>query len=111
MDSIRAGREAAGTVSQHPHSATALAAARALVLKSAHFIAAVAFMFASTNLVIELGILIVMFLGWQFLAAELVGGLLLIGISSTLIRITYPKRWLDVEPKQQQFLVGLIFHF
>ena len=39
-------------------SFAALAAARALVLKGAHFVAAVAFMFASTNLVIELGILI-----------------------------------------------------
>ncbi len=74
-------------------SFAALAAARALVIKGAHFVAAVAFMFASTNLVIELGILIVIFLGWQFLAAELVGGLLLIGISSVLIKLTYPKRW------------------
>ena len=39
-------------------SFAALAAARSLVLKGAHFVAAVAFMFASTNLVIELGILI-----------------------------------------------------
>ncbi len=85
-------------------SFAALAAARALVLKGAHFIAAVAFMFASTNLVIELGILIVIFLGWQFLAAELVGGLLLIGISSILIKLTYPKRWLKAarETVEQQ---------
>jgi uncharacterized membrane protein YraQ (UPF0718 family) len=51
------------------------AAARALVMKGAHFVAAVAFMFASTNLVIELGILILIFQGWQFLAAEIIGGL------------------------------------
>ncbi len=75
-------------------SFAALAAARSLVLKGAHFVAAVAFMFASTNLVIELGILILIFLGWQFLAAEIVGGLLLIAISSLLIRLTYPKGWL-----------------
>lgn len=74
-------------------SFAALAAARALVLKGVNFVAAVAFMFASTNLVIELGILILIFLGWQFLAAEIVGGLLLIGISSVLIKLTYPKRW------------------
>ena len=74
-------------------SFAALAAARALVLKGVNFVAAVAFMFASTNLVIELGILILIFLGWQFLAAEVVGGLLLIGISSVLIKLTYPKRW------------------
>ena len=81
-------------------SFAALSAARALVLKGAHFVAAVAFMFASTNLVIELGILIIIFLGWQFMAAELVGGLLLIGISSLLIRLTYPKRWLKAARKR-----------
>lgn len=75
-------------------SFAALAAARALVKKGAHFIVAVAFMFASTNLVIELGILILIFLGWQFPAAELVGGIVLISISSLLIRLTYPKSWL-----------------
>ena len=74
-------------------SFAALAAARALVMKGAHFVAAVAFMFASTNLVIELGILILIFLGWQFLAAEIVGGLILIAISSLLIRATYPAAW------------------
>lgn len=75
-------------------SFAALAASRALVSKGAHFVAAVAFMFASTNLVIELGILILIFLGWQFLAAEIVGGLVLITISSVLIRLTYPESWL-----------------
>lgn len=74
-------------------SFAALAAARALVLKGVNFVAAVAFMFASTNLVIELGILILIFLGWQFLAAEVLGGLILIGISSVIIKLTYPKRW------------------
>ena len=74
-------------------SFAALAAARSLVLKGVNFVAAVAFMFASTNLVIELGILILIFLGWQFLAAEIIGGLILIGISSLLIKLTYPKSW------------------
>jgi len=76
-------------------SFAALAAARSLVLKGAHFVAAVAFMFASTNLVIELGVMILIFLGWQFLAAEIVGGLLLIVISTALIRLTYPRRWME----------------
>ena len=80
-------------------SFAALAAARALVMKGAHFVAAVAFMFASTNLVIELGILILIFLGWQFLAAEIVGGLLLIAISSVLIRLTYPQGWVQASRK------------
>jgi uncharacterized membrane protein YraQ (UPF0718 family) len=72
-----------------------LAAARSLVAKGAHFITAVAFMFASTNLVIELGILILIFLGPQYLAAEIVGGLVLIAISSLLIRWTYPDEALE----------------
>jgi len=76
-------------------SFAALAAARSLVQKGAHFIVAVAFMFASTNLVIELGVLILIFLGWQYLLAELIGGVVLIVISSILIKITYPKNWLS----------------
>ncbi len=76
-------------------SFAALAAARSLIKKGAHFVAGVAFMFASTNLVIELGILILIFLGWQFLAAEIVGGLILIAISSLLIKLTYPDSWLE----------------
>lgn len=76
-------------------SFAALSAARSLVQKGAHFICAVAFMFASTNLVIELGILIFIFLGWQFLAAEIIGGLILITISSFLIHLIYPKAWIE----------------
>lgn len=93
-------------------SFAALAAARALIQKSAHFVAAVAFMFASTNLVIELGILILIFLGWQFLVAEIIGGLILIAVSSLLIRMTYPSQWLEDarrraaeagEPEEEDF--------
>ncbi len=76
-------------------SFAALAAARSLVLKGAHFVAAVAFMFASTNLVIELGVLIFIFLGWQFVVAEFIGGLVLIAVSAALIRLTYPRSWME----------------
>ncbi len=88
-----------GTISSSC-SFAALAAARALVSKGAHFVSAVAFMFASTNLVIELGILILIFLGWQFLVAEVIGGLILIAISAALIRLTYPKRWFDAARRK-----------
>ena len=69
-------------------------------------------MFASTNLVIELGVLILIFLGWQFLAAELLGGLVLIGISTVLIRLTSPRAWFEAarakveeeaEPEEDDF--------
>jgi L-lactate permease len=52
-------------------------------------------MFASTNLVIELGILIYIFLGAEYLVAEIIGGLVLIVISSILIKLTYPKQWIE----------------
>jgi len=83
-----------GTISSSC-SFAALATARSLFLKGANFVTTVAFMFASTNLVIELGILIYIFLGWQFLVAEIIGGLLLIFISSIIIRLTYPKQWIQ----------------
>lgn len=61
------------------------------------------FIFASTNLVIELGMLILIFLGPQYLDAEIMGGLVLIAISSLLIRWTYPIGWLEaVREKVEQ---------
>jgi hypothetical protein len=59
-------------------------------------------MFASTNLVIDLGILILIFLGWQFLAAEIVGGLVLITISILLIKWTYPESWLSATLEKME---------
>ncbi|SOC20950.1 permease [Thalassospira xiamenensis] len=76
-------------------SFAALSAARALFQKGAHFVATVAFMFASTNLVIELGVLIFLFLGWQYLIAEIAGGIVMIAISAILIRLTYPKSLIE----------------
>ena len=81
-------------------SFAALATARSLFLKGAHFVAAVAFMFASTNLVIELGILIYIFLGWEYVIAEIIGGLVLIAISSLLIRWAYPRKWIEEARKK-----------
>ena len=52
--------------------------ARSLVRKGADFASAVAFQFASTNLVIELGIILALLLGWQFTLAEFVGGPIMI---------------------------------
>jgi hypothetical protein len=47
------------------------------------------------SLQIELGILIYIFLGWQYVIAELLGGILLIAIVSLIARITMPKKWID----------------
>jgi hypothetical protein len=87
-------------------SFAALSAARALVLKGAHFVAGVAFMFASTNLVIELGILIFIFLGWEFVVAELIGGLVMIALSSVLVRLTYPGSWMAAARERVEEAAG-----
>lgn len=59
-------------------SYAATAMAKSLFQKGADFVAAMIFMFASTNLVIELGVVLVVLLGWQFAAAEFVGGAIMI---------------------------------
>src|SRR5439155_10638156 len=55
-------------------SYAAVALARSLFRRGANFSAAMTFQFASTNLVIELGILMALILGWQFTLGEFVGG-------------------------------------
>jgi len=59
-------------------SYAATAMSKSLFQKGADFTTAMIFMFASTNLVLELGIVLVVLLGWQFAAAEFVGGPIMI---------------------------------
>jgi uncharacterized membrane protein YraQ (UPF0718 family)/YHS domain-containing protein len=59
-------------------SYAATATARSLFAKGADFVTALVFMFASTNLVIEVGIILLVLLGWQFAAGEFVGGFVMI---------------------------------
>jgi len=73
-------------------SYAAVAIARSLFAKGASAISALAFQFASTNLVVELGIVIWILLGWQFTLAEFLGGLLLIVIMALLVRVFVPRR-------------------
>ncbi|MEO2072160.1 MAG: permease [Zunongwangia sp.] len=72
-------------------SFAALASTKSLFKKGASFVSSIAFLLASTNLVIELGIIISIFLGWQFVVGEYLGGILLILISWLLIRLFHPK--------------------
>ena len=72
-------------------SFSALATSKSLFQKGASFISSIAFLFAPTNLVIELGIIISIFLGWQFILGEYVGGVLFILFSWLLIRILNPQ--------------------
>jgi uncharacterized membrane protein YraQ (UPF0718 family) len=67
-------------------SYAAVALARSLVRKGADFTASMAFQFASTNLVIELGLILALLLGWQFTLAEFVGGPMMILILTLLFR-------------------------
>jgi uncharacterized membrane protein YraQ (UPF0718 family) len=61
-------------------SYAAIAIAKSMFEKGASFASAMVFQFASTNLVFELGIVIWIFIGWQFTLAELVGGLIMIAL-------------------------------
>src|SRR5438874_1104243 len=69
-------------------SYAAVAIARSLFRKGASFPAAIVFEFASTSLVFELGLILLILLGWSFVGAEFAGGLLMIVILALLFRWT-----------------------
>ncbi|GAA0242958.1 permease [Haladaptatus pallidirubidus] len=69
----------------------AVAIAKGLFKKGAHVVNVLAFMFASTNLIIELGLMILILLGWEFLLAELLGGLILIAVMALIVHLTLPE--------------------
>ena len=76
-------------------SYAAAAMSKTLFKQGAALIPSLAFLFASTNLVVELGIVLWLLLGWQFTAAEWIGGLVLIAIMSVLVKLTYPRRLVE----------------
>ncbi len=69
-------------------SYAAVALARSIFRKGASFTAAMAFEFASTNLVVELGIILALLMGWQFTLAEFVGGPIMVGLLTIAFRLT-----------------------
>jgi uncharacterized membrane protein YraQ (UPF0718 family) len=75
-------------------SYAAVALARALFRKGASFTAAMAFEIASTNLVIELGVILALLMGWQFTLAEFAGGPVMIVLIAVLFRLTLRDRLL-----------------
>src|SRR6266851_1089158 len=88
-------------------SYAAVALARSLFRKGANFTAAVAFEFASTNLVIELGIIMVLLLGWQFTLAEFLGGLLMVAILAVLFKLFLSERLVrEAREQAERGLVG-----
>jgi uncharacterized membrane protein YraQ (UPF0718 family) len=76
-------------------SYASVALARSLFRKGANFTAAIAFEIASTNLVIELGIIMVLLLGWEFVVGEFVGGPLMIVLVAILFRLFLKRRLVD----------------
>jgi uncharacterized protein len=76
-------------------SYAAVALARSLFRKGASFTSAMAFEIASTNLVIELGIILALLIGWQFTAAEFVGGPIMIVLVALLFRVLLRQRLVD----------------
>jgi uncharacterized protein len=76
-------------------SYAAVAVARALFRKGATLANAIIFEFASTNLVFELGLVLLVLLGWQFLAAEFAGGLLMIAILAVIFKYTLRARMVE----------------
>ncbi len=81
-------------------SYAAVALARALFRKGANFTATMVFEIASTNLVVELGIIMALLLGWQFTAAEFVGGPIMIVTIAVLFRLFLRQRLVDAARHQ-----------
>ncbi|QCS44604.1 permease [Natrinema versiforme] len=73
----------------------AVAIGKGLFKKGAHAVNFLAFMFASTNLIVELGLMILILLGWEFLVAELLGGLILIAVMAVIVHLTLPENLFD----------------
>src|SRR5258705_968709 len=87
-------------------SYAAVAIARSLFRKGADFTAAMAFEMASTNLVVELAIIMLVFLGWQFTLAEFVGAPIMVALLVVLFRLFLNQKLLDEA--QEQADKGLI---
>ncbi|MTD58464.1 permease [Amycolatopsis pithecellobii] len=83
-------------------SYAAVALARSLFRKGANFTAAMTFEIASTNLVVELGILLALLMGWQFTIAEFVGGPLMIVFVALMFRFFVRERLLRAAREQAE---------
>jgi uncharacterized membrane protein YraQ (UPF0718 family) len=81
-------------------SYAAVALARSIFRKGADFIAAMAFQFASTNLVLELGIILAVLMGWQFVAAEFAGGLIMVALLTVMLRAVMTTQLIEEARRQ-----------
>ncbi len=76
-------------------SYAASALTKSMFGKGADFISSLVFMISSTNLVIELGIVLVVLIGWQFLIGEFLGGILMIIVLALIGLVAFPKSLVD----------------
>src|SRR5436305_13100118 len=83
-------------------SYAAVALARSIFLKGASFTSAMVFEIASTNLVIELGIILIVLLGWQFTAAEFIGGILMVIFIAVIFRLTLTPKLVQLAKAQAE---------
>ena len=83
-------------------SYAAVALARSLIRKGANFTAAMAFEIASTNLVVELGVILALLMGWQFTAAEFVGGPIMIVVLAVLFRLFVRAKTIEAARRQAE---------
>ncbi len=83
-------------------SYAAVALARTLFRKGADFRAAMAFEFASTNLVFELGLTLLVLLGWRFAVAEFVGGPIMIVLLALMMGAVVRRRMVDAARQQAE---------
>src|SRR5438309_8077354 len=83
-------------------SYAAVAISRSIFQKGASFTAAMAFELASTNLVVELGIILVVLLGWPFAAAEFTGGILMVIFIAIIFRLTLTPKLVQIARDQAE---------
>jgi uncharacterized protein len=81
-------------------SYAAVALARSIFRKGADFTAAMAFEIASTNLVAELSIILIVLMGWQFALAEFAGGPLMVILIAVLFRIFLSRKLVQAARQQ-----------
>ncbi len=92
---------AAGAASSSCSYASA-AIARTLFKKGAALATALAFMIASTNLVLELGLILLTLLGWRFMLGQWVGGVVLVALVAAIVRLTAPRHLVEAARSHEE---------
>lgn len=92
---------AAGAASSSCSYASA-AITRTLFKKGAALATSLAFLFASTNLVLELGLILLVLLGWQFMLGQWIGGIVLIVVMSIIVKLTAPEALIEAARSYEE---------